>query len=131
VRTSSLEVRAIASLHALPRVGFIVPKHRHSAVERNLLKRRLRELLRLEVLPMLQTLPVPLDIVVRVSPQGYTRTYAQLSGELQDAGRRLARMTFVAPVVPTSVVVTGAAVVEAPSDTSAQPAAAPDDHDVR
>jgi ribonuclease P protein component len=128
VRTSSLEVRAIASLHALPRVGFIVPKHRHSAVERNPLKRRLRELLRLEVLPMLQTLPVPLDIVVRVSPQGYTRTYAQLAGELLDAGRRLARMTFVT----TAVAASAGSTVVAPSATPALPAAtAPDPDDVR
>jgi len=93
----------MASLHALPRVGMIVPKHRHSAVERNLVKRRLRELLRLEVLPMLQSLPVSLDMVVRVSPQAYLRSFAELSAELQQAGQRLSRMTFVAPAAALAV----------------------------
>jgi len=101
----------MASLHALPRVGLIVPKHRHSAVERNLVKRRLRELVRLEVLPMLQSLPVPLDLVVRVSPQAYLRSFAALSAELQQAGQRLSRMTFVAPgAVPVAVSVAAPAI---------------------
>lgn len=100
----------MASLHALPRVGMVIPKHRHSAVERNLLKRRVRELLRLEVLPMLQALPVPLDIVVRVSPLAYARSYVELSGELRDAVRRLSRMTFVSPTAKPS----GAAAVTPP-----------------
>ncbi len=93
----------MASLHALPRVGLIVPKHRHSAVERNLLKRRLRELLRLEVLPMLRSMPVSLDLVVRVSPQAYLRSFTELSAELNQAGQRVSRMTFVAPVLTQPV----------------------------
>ncbi len=114
----------MASLHALPRVGMIVPKHRHSAVERNRLKRRLRELLRLEVLPVLQSLPVPLDIVVRVSPLAYTRSYAELAGELHDAGRRLSRMTFVAPLAASSAAPSAAPL---PASTDAPLPPVPDD----
>ncbi|MDQ6611396.1 MAG: ribonuclease P protein component, partial [Gemmatimonadota bacterium] len=51
VRTASLDVRTIASLHALARVGVVVPRYGHSAVDRNRLKRRLRELIRVELLP--------------------------------------------------------------------------------
>ena len=41
-------------LSRLPRVGIVVPRHQHSAVDRNRLKRRLRELVRLELLPALR-----------------------------------------------------------------------------
>ena len=54
-RTSLRTLRAIASLRAFPRVGFVVPRYKHSAVDRNRLKRRLRELASLELLPVLQT----------------------------------------------------------------------------
>ena len=90
MRTGSFEVRVVASLHAFSRVGLIVPKHRHSAVERNRVKRRLRELLRLEVLPVLRTLPLPLDVVVRASALAYARSYAELGDEMQQVTRRLA-----------------------------------------
>lgn len=90
-----MDVRATASLFALaegvepaavaPRVGFVVPRYKHSAVDRNRLKRRLRELVRLEVLP---TLP-PQDVVVRVLPVAYTRSFDTLRAELLHALRKL------------------------------------------
>ncbi len=78
-------------------MGLIVPKHRHNAVARNLVKRRLRELLRLELLPVLHALVPPLDVVVRVSPLAYTRPYEALAVELRQAIARLGRMTFPEP----------------------------------
>ena len=90
MRTGSFEVRVVASLHAFPRVGLIVPKHRHSSVERNRVKRRLRELLRLELLPVLRTLPLPLDVVLRASALAYERSYVELGDEMQQVTRRLA-----------------------------------------
>ncbi|MBL0892506.1 MAG: ribonuclease P protein component, partial [Gemmatimonadaceae bacterium] len=75
VRTASLDVRALASLHAFPRVGFVVPRYRHSAVARNRVKRRLRELVRLDMLSVLEGLP-PHDVVVRALPAAYQRDYA-------------------------------------------------------
>ncbi len=87
MRTASLDVRALASLHAFPRVGFVVPKYKHSGVDRNRLKRRLRELIRVEVLPEL----APVDLVFRVLPVAYARNFEALRAEVLQAVRRLAR----------------------------------------
>ncbi len=59
-------------------MGFIVPRFKHTAVDRNRLKRRLREVIRMEILPRL----APLDLVVRTRPETYTATLDQLSAEL-------------------------------------------------
>ena len=88
MRTASLDVRATASLHAFSRVGFVVPKYKHSGVARNLVKRRLRELVRRRMLHLLQQHP-PLDVVVRVFPSAYDRDFATLGGELEQAIRQL------------------------------------------
>ena len=55
-----------------------MPKYGHSAVERNYLKRQLREIIRTRVLG---TLP-PIDAVIRVRPSAYTISFAQLADEL-------------------------------------------------
>jgi ribonuclease P protein component len=55
-----------------------VPKYGHSAVERNLLKRQLREITRTRVL---RTLP-PVDAVIRVRPSAYAISFSQLADEL-------------------------------------------------
>jgi ribonuclease P protein component len=65
-------------------VGVVVPKHRRNSVERNLLKRRLRELLRLEVLPRLAELELTVDVLIRARREAYVATYEQLHGELMD-----------------------------------------------
>ena len=80
-------MRALASLHAFPRVGFVVPKYKHSGVERNLLKRRLRELIRVEVLRGL----APVDLVFKVLPVAYARNFDTLRAEVLQAVRRIAR----------------------------------------
>jgi ribonuclease P protein component len=102
VRTSSFELRVIASLHALPRVGIIVPRYKHSAVERNRLKRRLREQLRLAVLPALGALTPPLDVVVRALPSAYHKPFDGLGRELHAALRDLRRLapTLTAALAP-------------------------------
>jgi len=87
VRTASLDVRTLASLHAFPRVGFVVPKYKHSGVERNRLKRRLREVARLDVLPGL----APVDLVFKVLPVAYARDFETLRAEVLQAVRKLAR----------------------------------------
>jgi len=82
-----MDVRTMASLHAFPRVGFVVPKYKHTGVDRNRLKRRLRELIRLDVLPELP----PMDLVIRVLPVAYTRNFETLRAEVLQAVRRIAR----------------------------------------
>jgi ribonuclease P protein component len=77
-RLTDLDVRVAASLRAHPRIGLIVPRYKHSAVERNRLKRRLRELLRTRLLPALP----PLDLVVRALPTAYRADFAALATQL-------------------------------------------------
>lgn len=65
-----LDVRVLASPLAAPRIGIVVPRHQHSAVDRNRLKRRLRELVRTELLPALRERPA-IDVAIRSRPDAY------------------------------------------------------------
>ena len=82
-RTAHLDVFLHASPVSRPRLGLVVPKHRHTNVERNRLKRRLRELGRLRVLPALWTCEVPMDVLLRARPEAYRATFAELEGEVE------------------------------------------------
>lgn len=73
-RTRLLEVRSVASLHHAPRVGIIVPRYQQSAVARNRLKRRLRELVRREWLRD----QVRGDLVLRAAPSAYDAAFDEL-----------------------------------------------------
>ncbi len=84
----------LASLLRHPRVGIIVPKHRHSIVERNRLKRRLREIVRREILPHVLT---PADIVIRAGPRAYAASFETLRTELTTGMRRVMATTREAP----------------------------------
>jgi ribonuclease P protein component len=66
-------------------VGFIVPKHGQSSVARNRLKRRLREIARLELVPRLP----PVDVVIRARREAYDARFDALAAELARAGGRL------------------------------------------
>jgi ribonuclease P protein component len=61
------------------RVGIIVPRHKHSAVDRNRLKRRLRELVRTRLLPSLP----PVHIVVRARAEAYGDDFAALARQIE------------------------------------------------
>lgn len=61
-----------------PRLGLIVPRHGQTAVARNRLRRRLRELARRRGL---RALP-PLDVVIRARPPAYTAPFEELGAEL-------------------------------------------------
>ncbi len=61
----------------------IVPKHRHSIVERNRVKRRLREIGRTRVLPRLEEQGLTLDVLVRARREAYDVGFRTLSDELQ------------------------------------------------
>jgi ribonuclease P protein component len=88
VRTQHLELRVVASLLHHPRIGFIVPKHGRSIVERNQLKRRLREIVRLNVL---QRIP-SVDMIVRARPEAYSATFASLERDLITGRDRTERL---------------------------------------
>jgi len=51
-------------------VGIVVPRHKHSAVDRNRLKRRLRELVRIDLLPVLRA-GVVMDVAIRARADAY------------------------------------------------------------
>jgi ribonuclease P protein component len=91
IRTRHLEVRYLASLSLLPRIGIIVPRHKQSAVARNKVKRRLRELSRSALLPALVLAGGPvLDVVMRAAPEAYGADQAALAADVQRVVERLA-----------------------------------------
>jgi ribonuclease P protein component len=65
-----------------PRVGVVVPKHRHNSVQRNRLKRRIREIVRLEILPRLAQNGVNVEILIRARREAYEAAFAILRTEL-------------------------------------------------
>jgi ribonuclease P protein component len=81
-RTAHLDVFDSATPVSYSRVGLVVPRHKHSAVARNLVKRRLREALRREVLPHLAHACNGHDVLVRARPEAYDASYATLAAEL-------------------------------------------------
>jgi len=87
-----LEVRAIASplarsLAQQTRVGLIVPRHRQTAVARNRVKRRLRELSRTRLLP----LHLVADVVIRIRPEAYRASFSDLASDFDRAIIQLKR----------------------------------------
>ncbi|HSG48108.1 MAG TPA: ribonuclease P protein component [Longimicrobiales bacterium] len=81
-RTDHVDVFFAASPESFPRLGLVVPKHRHTIVERNRVKRRLREIGRVEVLPRLRSSGCDLDVLIRARPEAYGATFAALRDEL-------------------------------------------------
>ena len=79
-RTKNLDVFFAASPVSRSRLGVIVPKHGSRIVDRNLLKRRLREIGRREVLPRLAEAGV--DVLVRAKRTAYGVEYDVLRREL-------------------------------------------------
>jgi len=58
----------------------IVPKHRETGVDRNRLRRQIRELLRRDVQPLLPSW----DLLVRARREAYDATFSELRSELHD-----------------------------------------------
>jgi ribonuclease P protein component len=74
------------------RVGLIVPRFKQSAVARNRLKRRLRELTRVRLLPA----KLAADIVVRIRPDAYSATFQILATEIDRALVQLMQWSMLA-----------------------------------
>jgi ribonuclease P protein component len=77
LRTEHLSARAASSLLPYCRVAVIVGKHGHSVVERNRLRRRLRELVRLHVIPDF----TGIDLVLFAGSSAYDLEFEKLTGE--------------------------------------------------
>lgn len=87
IRTANLEVRHLVAAGPNSRAGLIVPRYSHSAVERNRVKRRLREIVRQHVLPAIRRH----DFVVRALPSAYVASFGDLRTECRDACERMER----------------------------------------
>jgi ribonuclease P protein component len=81
-KTRHLDVFVSPSPAVHSRLGIVVPKHKRRIVERNRLKRRLREAGRRFVLPALAARGAALDLMVRARPEAYGAAYDELRGEL-------------------------------------------------
>jgi ribonuclease P protein component len=78
MQTEGLEARVSVSPLPHPRVGVVVPKHGRNIVERNRTKRRLRELVRLRLLPVIGRV----DLLVRAKPEAYRSTFDELAAQV-------------------------------------------------
>jgi ribonuclease P protein component len=81
-KTRHLDAFVSPSPAGVPRFGVVVPKHKHTIVRRNLLKRRLRELGRTVLLPALGNCGAHFDVLFRVRPEAYTAPFAALRDEV-------------------------------------------------
>ena len=92
IRTAYLEVRVKASPLVrigkdlpLMHVGLIVPRCKRSAVARNQLKRRLKELIRVHMLPA----NILLDVVIKTREDAYRASFDQLVADITNVIKRL------------------------------------------
>jgi len=74
IRARLLDVKLLSSSLGHVRVGIVVPKYGFTAVRRNTLKRRLRELTRHHLLALSNSS----DIVIRARREAYAATFADL-----------------------------------------------------
>lgn len=86
----NLDVRILASPLSHPRVGLVVPNHKHTAVARNRLKRRLRELVRLQLLPAMRERQ-PVDLAIRARPTAYDAARESLAADISLACNALTK----------------------------------------
>jgi ribonuclease P protein component len=74
------------------RIGLIIPRFKHSAVMRNQLKRRLRELARVQLIP----LSISMDLVMRIRPDAYEATFSALAKDVGQVLEQLERWRVAA-----------------------------------
>ncbi|MSR23389.1 MAG: hypothetical protein EXR92_07600, partial [Gemmatimonadetes bacterium] len=89
-RDPILEVFSAPSVRpGTPRFGVVVPRHGHTIAERNLLRRRLREIGRREVLPHLAQEGCHADVLVRSRREAYDAAFPALREALIRCTERL------------------------------------------
>lgn len=96
-KTQHLDVFCSTSPVSRSRIGLVIPKPRQktsstgkrvrgAAVQRNRLKRRLREIARAELLPPLDRDGCFADVLIRARPEAYGADFAQLREEMLSLG---------------------------------------------
>jgi ribonuclease P protein component len=89
IRYGSLEFFVGPAPLDQPRFGIIVPRYRRNVVARNLVRRRLRELGRVHLLPRLRSATLGLDVLVRARPEAYEASFTDLRREVERLTDRL------------------------------------------
>ncbi|PYP17570.1 MAG: ribonuclease P protein component [Gemmatimonadetes bacterium] len=85
LRTPHLDVAWRPNRAGHPRTGVVVPRFQFTAVARNRLRRRVREILRRDALASLPAV----DLVVRAKRIAYAASFADLRAELTGVVRRI------------------------------------------
>ncbi len=88
-KTSHLDVFFLSSEGTRARLGLVVPKHRRRVVDRNRLKRRLREVGRRELLPRLARVGQGGDLLIRARREAYGASYQQFRRELTQVAEEI------------------------------------------
>ena len=68
-----------------------MPKYKHTGVERNLVKRRLRELSRTRLIPALAVAPA--DVVMRALPNAYAAAFDALARDVERAAGEIRKLS--------------------------------------
>jgi ribonuclease P protein component len=84
-RTANLDVYVAESSASRSRLGLIVPKHGRRIVDRNQLKRRLREIVRRDILPALDARGARRDLLIRARAPAYAAEFDTLAREVKEA----------------------------------------------
>jgi len=74
-------------------VGIIVAKHGQNNVQRNLVKRRLKEIARTNLLPNLRKQNRRLDILIRAKKKAYRSDFSWLESEAKEALKAICSST--------------------------------------
>ena len=84
-RTRNLEIFFARPGASFSRLGVVVPKHGQRIVERNRLKRRLREIGRRRVIPHLSSRGCEGDVLIRATRSAYRASFPDLEREINEA----------------------------------------------
>ncbi len=76
-RTPLLDFAWLPNERGHPRIGLVIPRHGATIVQRNRLRRRLRELARRQLLPHLTSM----DLVIRSRSRAYNADFHRLAAE--------------------------------------------------
>jgi ribonuclease P protein component len=82
-----MELRLLRETGNTTRIGVVVPRHDHTAVARNLVKRRIRELVRETV----EAAPQFSDAIIFAGPRAYRASFDALRQDLGSLWRRAIR----------------------------------------
>ena len=87
ILTKSLEARVLPSRVRHCRVGVVVAKYGHTIVERNRLRRQIRELARIRLIPSF----TGIDLIIRALSSAYSSKFDELTRDVDQIKLGLTR----------------------------------------